>query len=187
MNRAIFLDRDGTIIEEKGYICHLSESAIFPFAFEAVRLMNQHHFKVIGITNQSAVARAICTQEQVETMHAEIREAFLQRQAVIETFYYCPYHADGVVEEFKKNHPWRKPSPGMLLQAAADYSIDLSASYIIGDDTIDIQAGKNAGCKTILVLTGKGCQTREKLKQHHIAPDLTAENILIAINKIIAL
>ncbi|NIM17083.1 MAG: HAD-IIIA family hydrolase [Candidatus Aminicenantes bacterium] len=187
MNRAIFLDRDGTIIEERGYICHLSESEIFPFAFEAVRQMNQHHFKVIGITNQSAIARAICTQEQVETMHAEIREAFLQRQAVIETFYYCPYHADGVVEEFKKNHPWRKPSPGMLLQAAVDYNIDLLESYMMGDDTIDIQAGKNAGCKTVLVLTGKGRQTREKLKQNRISPDLTAENILIAFNKIIAL
>jgi D-glycero-D-manno-heptose 1,7-bisphosphate phosphatase len=185
MNRAIFLDRDGTIIEEKGYICHLSESEIFPFAFDAVRRMNEHDFKVIVISNQSAVARGICTREQVETMHAEIRAAFLQRQAVIEKFYYCPYHVDGVIEAFKTNHPWRKPSTGMLLQAAADFHIDLRASYMVGDDVIDIRTGINAGCKTVLVLTGKGSQAREILKQKGIAPDFISENILTAINEII--
>jgi len=184
MNKAIFLDRDGTIIEERGYICHLSRSEIFPFSFEAVRRMNKNHFKVIGITNQSAIARGICTQEQVENLHAEIREKFLNREVVIDKFYYCPFHLDGVIEKFKKSHPCRKPAPGMLIQAAKDFDIDLSQSYMMGDNLIDIQAGKNAGCKTVLVLTGKGLQTRQRLGKENITPDLISENILTAINEI---
>lgn len=185
MNKAVFLDRDGTIIEEKGYICHLRESEIFPFSFEALRRMKENHFKVIGITNQSSIARGICTQEQVEKIHAEILAEFLERQAVIDKFYYCPYHVDGVVEKFKKSHPWRKPLPGMLLRAAKDFDIDLSRSYMMGDDLVDIQAGKNANCKTVLVLTGKGRQTREKLAKENIRPDLISENILTAFEEIL--
>ncbi|UCH93316.1 MAG: HAD family hydrolase, partial [Candidatus Aminicenantes bacterium] len=176
MNKAIFLDRDGTIIEEKGYICHLAQSEIFPFAYEAVRMMNENHFKVIVITNQSAVARGICTGEQVENLHLTIQKEFLKRQAVIDRFYYCPYHTDGVIEAFKKDHPWRKPAPGMILQAAKDFDINLSQSYMIGDDLIDIQVGKNAGCQTVLVLTGKGRQTKKKLEKENIIPDLISEN-----------
>ncbi len=188
MNRAIFLDRDGTIMEEKGYICHLVKSDIFPFAYEAVRMMNEYRFKVIVVTNQAAVARGIRSLEQVENLHAALREEFLQRQAVIEKFYYCPYHPEGVIDSLKKLHPWRKPSPGMLLQAAEDFHIDLSQSVMIGDDLIDILAGKNAGCKTILVLTGKGADTLKKLEESDpaIAPDGVSANIFTAVKEIIA-
>lgn len=184
-NKAIFLDRDGTIIQDRGYICHLFESEIFPFAYEAVRIMNENQFKVIGITNQSSIARGICSPEQVETLHLTIREKLQVRQALIEKFYYCPYHADGEIPAYKKEHPWRKPSPGMLIQAARDFNIQLSHSYMMGDNLIDIQAGKNAGCRTVLVLTGKGLQTKEKLEKENINPDLICKNILTAIKEII--
>jgi D-glycero-D-manno-heptose 1,7-bisphosphate phosphatase len=184
MNKAIFLDRDGTVIEDRGYINHLSQSEIYPFAFDAVRRMNEHGFKVIIVTNQSAIARGLCTIEQLETIHSEIQETFSKNRALIDKFYYCPYHADGVIEGFKKKHPWRKPSPGMLLQAAADFEIDLSQSYMIGDNITDIQAGKNAGCRTVLVLTGKGREHKEKLEENDTAPDLITENLLTAAGKI---
>jgi D-glycero-D-manno-heptose 1,7-bisphosphate phosphatase len=184
MNRAIFLDRDGTIIEEKNYICHLSQSAIFPFTANAVRKMNEKGFCVVGITNQSAIARGICTREQVEKIHADICSKLLEEQAVIHRFYYCPYHPEGVVSEYRQFHHWRKPQPGMILQAAEDFGIDLGESYMMGDDLIDIQAGMNAGCKTVLVLTGKGQETKEKLAGQGIAPHLVTDNILTAIEKI---
>ncbi len=184
MNNAIFLDRDGTIIEEKGYICHLSQSAVFPFAGEAVSRMNAAGFKVIGISNQSAIGRGICTVEQVEQVHADIQEILLKEEAVIHGFYYSPFHPEAVVSQYRKEHAWRKPRPGMLLQAGDDFDIHLPASYMIGDSVIDIQAGQQAGCKTILVLTGKGRQTREELVHKGIVPNLVTDNILTAIEEI---
>jgi D-glycero-D-manno-heptose 1,7-bisphosphate phosphatase len=184
MNKAIFFDRDGTIIEERGYISLLQQSEIFPFAVEAVRLMNDHHFKVIGITNQSAIARGIATPEQVETIHREITETLAKQGAVIDRFYYCPYHAEAVIPAYRKQSEWRKPQPGMIFQAAADFHIDLTQSYMVGDDVIDIETGKNAGCKTVLVLTGKGCQVFAQLPGRHIQPDIISENILTAIQEI---
>jgi histidinol phosphatase-like enzyme len=92
---------------------------------------------------------------------------------------------EGVLPEFRKVSEWRKPGPGMILQAAKDFNVDLSESYMVGDDLIDIEAGKNAGCRTALVLTGKGCMAREKLPKKNIQPDIISENILTAIKTII--
>ncbi|MGE5341634.1 MAG: D-glycero-alpha-D-manno-heptose-1,7-bisphosphate 7-phosphatase [Candidatus Omnitrophota bacterium] len=178
--KAIFLDRDGTLIQDNGYICRLSESAIFPFSFEAVRRMNRLGFKVIVVTNQSSIARGICTKEEVETMHRDIRQLFLKNDSIIDGFYYCPYHIDGEIEAYRIDHPWRKPAPGMLLQAAADFNITLTESYMIGDAMCDMEVGKNAGCKTILVLTGKGEETQKKLMESGVIPDRITTNILDA-------
>lgn len=185
MNKAIFLDRDGTIIKENGYICSWEESEVFSFAYQAVRMMNENSYKVIGITNQSSIARGICTVQQVENLHFQILEKFLQQQAVIEKFYYCPYHKEGIIEPFNTDHHWRKPSPGMILQAARDFNIDVRQSYMVGDQMTDIQAGIQAGCKTILVLTGKGIETQKQLEKKNIQPHRISENILTAINEII--
>lgn len=184
MNKAIFFDRDGTIIEERGYISRLRQSEIFPFTAEAVRLMNENHFKAIVITNQSAIARGICTPEQVETIHREISETLAKQGAVIDRFYYCPFHTEGVIPAYKKKSECRKPLPGMIFQAAADFHIDLSQSYMVGDDLVDIETGKNAGCKTVLVLTGKGRQVFEQLPGRDIQPDIVSENILTVIIEI---
>jgi D-glycero-D-manno-heptose 1,7-bisphosphate phosphatase len=184
MNRAIFLDRDGTLIEEKNYICSLSQSNIFPYTAEAVQLMNRMGFKVIVISNQSAIARGLCTQEQVEQIHADLAAILLEKKARIHGFYYCPFHPEGIVPRFSQAHPWRKPEPGMILQAAHDFDLSLPDSYMIGDDLCDIQVGQKAGCKTILVLSGKGKDTRILLDKEGLAPDLVSENILDAIQMI---
>lgn len=187
MNKAIFLDRDGTIIEEKGYIYTLRQSKIFPFTAEAVRLMNENHFKVIIITNQSAVSRGLCTLEQVETIHREITKILAQEGAVIDRFYYCPFHPDFDIPAYQNQSRYRKPAPGMILQAKEEFDLDLSESYMIGDDIIDIEVGKNAGCNTILVLTGKGREAKEELLDQNIQPDIISENILTAIKEILML
>ncbi|MFC2156133.1 D-glycero-alpha-D-manno-heptose-1,7-bisphosphate 7-phosphatase [Acidobacteriota bacterium] len=163
-NKAIFLDWDGTIMEDWGYICDFSEVSIFPFAVDAICFMNENKFKVIVVINQSSIARGICFEDQVRDIHRQTQQFFLDRKAVIDDFYYCPYHVDGVIEKFKKKHECRKPSPGMFLQAAKDYDIDLSRSFLIGDNECDILAGQNAGCGAILVLIGKGKQARTELK-----------------------
>ena len=185
-NKAIFLDRDGTIIEERGYICHLSESAIFPFSFEAIRLMQENGFKVIAATNQACIARGICTKDQVEKVHEDIRQQLLQQDAVLDAIYYSPWHPEGIVEEFKGNHPFRKPKPGMLRQASKDFDINLRESFMIGDSAIDIMAGKKAGCRTVLVLTGKGKEQMTEMYDKDIFPDMVCDNILGAINMILA-
>ncbi len=184
MNKAIFLDRDGTIIDELEYVCHLSQEKIFPFAFAAIKKMNQEGFRVIGITNQAAIARGICSLEEVEKLNRDLQEALKEEGAIVDRFYYSPYHPDFQKEKFKHLKHWRKPEPGMIIQGAKDFAINLEKSYMIGDSSIDIQAGKNAGCKTILVLTGKGKETKKELMQLNIQPDIITENILTAIESI---
>jgi D-glycero-D-manno-heptose 1,7-bisphosphate phosphatase len=149
--------------------------------------MQENHFKVIGITNQSSIARGICTIEQVERIHRQIIRILEKKGAVIDRFYYCPYHPEGTLSEFRKVSTGRKPAPGMILQAATDFNIDLSESYMMGDDRIDIETGKNAGCQTVLVLTGKGRMNRQQIlaKKNQPQPDIISENILTAIKTII--
>ncbi len=184
-NKAVFLDRDGTLIEDRGYICDFSQAVLFPYSIDAVRLMNENGFKVIVVTNQSAVARGICSESQVQQMHNKIKRFFADRHAVIDAFYYSPFHEEGTLEKYRKKHESRKPRPGMILQAADDFSVDLSRSFVIGDSTCDIMAGQNAGCKTILVLSGKNPrQTRQELRQNNVKPDLVVDNLLAAAREI---
>lgn len=184
-SKAIFLDRDGTLIEDRGFICDFSQVAIFPFAVEAVRMMKKSNFKVIVVTNQSAIARGICSESQVREIHRQLKNFFLDRGAVIDDFYYSPYHEDGIVDKYKKQHESRKPAPGMILQAAENYNLDLDQSFLIGDSECDILAGMNAGCKSILVLTGKGEQVKKEIKEKKIKPYLITPNILTAAEYII--
>jgi D-glycero-D-manno-heptose 1,7-bisphosphate phosphatase len=185
MDKAIFLDRDGTIIEEKGFICLFSDVEIFSFSAEAIKKMNQHNYRVFVVTNQSAVARGICTEEQIIEVHSGIKNFFLKQDAIIDKFYYSPYLEEGIIPEYKKNDVSRKPSPGMILQAADAFNIDLKKSFMIGDSSRDIVAGKNAGCQTILVLTGNGRLAQKELKALNLVPDYIAENILEAVQFIV--
>ncbi len=183
--KAIFLDRDGVLVEDRGYTCDFSEADVFPFAAGAVRSMNEHHYKVIVITNQSAVARGICSETQVLEMHRRMKKFFADSGAVIDDFYYCPYHEDGVIERYKKKHDHRKPSPGMIIQAANDHDLDLARCFLIGDNECDILAGQNAGCRSILVLTGKGRLVEKELQQKNIKPYAIAVDIRAAFEEII--
>ncbi len=176
--KAFFFDRDGTIIEDKDYICDFEEVEIFPFSIEALKIAKKKNFISIGITNQSSIARGICTKAQVEKIHMNLINHFKLIGISIRKIYYCPFHEDGIVKEFRKKDPCRKPAPGMILKASEEFNIDLSESYMIGDSTRDILAGINAGCKTALVLTGNGKKAKEELENLNIKPDLIADNIL---------
>ena len=154
MERAVFLDRDGTIIEDVGHLGECSKVRFLPGASEAIKLLNENGFKVIIVTNQAGIARGYFTEETLEEINGYIQGFLLKQGAIIDRIYYCPHHIEGSVNEYRKECHWRKPSPGMLVEAASEFEIALGESFIIGDQMTDIEAGYRAGCKTILLADG---------------------------------
>ncbi|MBL7960382.1 HAD family hydrolase, partial [bacterium] len=130
-HRAVFIDRDGTLNVEKDYVYKIEDFEFIPGAKEAIRLLNEHHFKVIVISNQSGIARGYYTPNDVHLLHDYIQRELRKEKAQIDAFFYCPHHPDGTVDEFRKLCDCRKPSPGMILQAEQKLNIDLQSSYVI--------------------------------------------------------
>jgi D-glycero-D-manno-heptose 1,7-bisphosphate phosphatase len=155
MKRAVFIDRDGTINEEKEYLFRTDDFAFIPGAPQAIRLLNEAGFLVIVVTNQSGVARGYYTEEDVLLLHRHIAAQLEQCGARVDAWYYCPHHPAGR-GSYSLPCRCRKPLPGMLLEAAGRYDIDLESSIMIGDKLIDMEAGAAAGCRPILVRTGYG-------------------------------
>lgn len=158
--KAVFLDRDGTLNRYVGFLRDIEELELMEGAAEAVKEINRSGFLAIVVTNQPVVARGEVTFEEMELIHQKLETLLGAEGAYLDAIYYCPHHPDkgydGEVAELKMECPCRKPNPGMLLQAAKDCNIDLSESWMIGDSRSDIMAGKNAGCKTILLPDVKG-------------------------------
>jgi D,D-heptose 1,7-bisphosphate phosphatase len=185
MKRAVFLDRDGTLIKNKGYICKFKDVEFYPFSLDALKLIRLHNFQIVVITNQSSIARGICSEEQIINIHQKMGEYLETKGAVIDKFYYCPYHPNAGILKYRTNSNLRKPQPGMLFKAAEELSIDLKQSYFIGDSLSDIQAGQRAGCQTILVKTGHGIQSLIEIQKQDVKVDLISENLLLAIKEIV--
>lgn len=181
--RAIFLDRDGVLNIDKGLIHRKEDLVLYDFTINAIKKINSSPYLTIVVTNQSVVARNLCTIEELEDIHRKLDTELGVEGAKLDALYYCPYHPDkGYPEEnpvYKKEHSWRKPNPGMLLQASEDFNIDLGKSYLIGDRSSDIEAGKRAGVTSIGVLTGDGLKSGETL------PDYTFENLKEAVDFIL--
>lgn len=155
MNRAVFLDRDGTINEDRGYIQDTSDFIFEHRSIDAIRLLNRAGFKVVVISNQAGIALGHCTIEAVDRLHKWVSDQLAVYEAVVDGFYYCPHHPEGQ-GVYRKVCECRKPAPGLLLQAAADFSIDLAASWMVGDHQSDIKAAQAAGVKPVFILTGHG-------------------------------
>ncbi len=174
MERAVFLDRDGTIIEHVDYVYDCSQVKLIPRASEAIRLLNESGFKVIIITNQPGVARGYFTEETVREINKYIQECLAKAEARIDKVYYCPHHADGIIEEYAKECDCRKPKPGMIESAVRELGIDLEGSFVIGDRTIDVEAGDRAGCKTILLANEDRPNNMKETATiaDYVAPDL---------------
>jgi len=180
MKKAVFLDRDGTLIQDLGYICNFSQVGFFTFAAAAVRAMNEAGYLVIVVSNQSAVARGICSEKEIKLLHRQLQNHFKKDGAAIAAFYYCPFLVDGAISRFRQDSPMRKPAPGMLLQAASDFELDLSSCFMIGDKTDDILAGKEAGCRTMLVRTGQGRSSEISFQSIDPRPDYIVDDLLAA-------
>jgi D,D-heptose 1,7-bisphosphate phosphatase len=186
---AIFLDRDGVINEEVGYLDSLDKLRIIPCAYEALKLINGSGMKAVIISNQAGVARGLFTEEFVCKTN-EYLQAILREQSVyIDNFYYCPHHPTEGTEPYRKVCDCRKPAPGMFLRAAEDLNIDLKSSYMIGDRFIDMEAARKVGAKGILVKTGYGQELLQDdgpdQSTEENKPDFVAADILEAVHWIL--
>jgi D-glycero-D-manno-heptose 1,7-bisphosphate phosphatase len=184
--RAVFLDRDGNINRDVGYPNSYDIIEIYPYSFEAVRKLNQAGFLAVIITNQSGIGRGLIQEENLLDIHARMQADFEQQRAHIDGVYYCPHYLDSSHPEYGRDCTCRKPRPGMGLQAVRDFGIDPALSYMIGDKVEDIQFGLNLGATPILVLTGYGEKSREKLAVLGIEPAYIAPTLLDAVNWILA-
>ena len=182
--RCIFLDRDGTINQYRGLICRDEDFEIEPCAVQAIRAINASGYLAVVVTNQPVVARGMCSIEDVEHIHAKMETLLGNEGAYLDAVYYCPHHPDkGYPEEdpaYKIPCDCRKPGTGMIRACAQAYNVDLANSWIVGDTTLDLQTGRNAGLCTVLVLTGEAGRD----KKYDVTPDLVADDLLGAVEMI---
>ena len=170
---AVFLDRDGVLTKEKGYICRAENLEIFPYAFECVRRIKEKGYYAIVITNQAGIAKGLFTESDLQNMHL-----YLKKMTGIDAIYYCPHHPEGKIPEYRKVCHCRKPETGMFEQACRDYAIDMSRSFMVGDRASDIIAGQRAGLKTILLESGYGTERLEE----EVHPDYILEDLQMALD-----
>lgn len=183
--RAVFIDRDGTISEEVGYINHPSRFRLFPYSGTAIKLLNDQDWLAIVITNQAGVARGYFSEAMIHTVHEKLRQDLETGGAKLDAIYYCAHHPSVGPPAYRQACDCRKPKPGLVHRAAEDLDIDLAASWMVGDRYSDIEMAHNAGVRSVFVMSGYGRgeweQQRSQWKQH---PDLVAEDLLEAISKI---
>lgn len=181
--KAIFLDRDGVINDDTEFIHRPEDFKLYNHTAKAIRKINQSDFLAVVATNQSVVARNLCTEEELKLIHNKMEQDLGHEHAWIDRIYYCPHHPDkGFPEEnevYKIDCECRKPKPGMLIQGAKEYHIDLSSSYMIGDNERDIAAGKAAGCITVGVATGKGLDSASLLPDYFFSDLAEAVDFII--------
>jgi D-glycero-D-manno-heptose 1,7-bisphosphate phosphatase len=173
--RAVFLDRDGTLIEHVHYLTDPALVRLLPGVAEALNRLQRAGFARVIVTNQSAVGRGMLSEERLEQIHVELNRQLAAQGATLDAIYYCPDAPAGDDQTVVENSN-RKPGAGMLFRAAADLKLDLSASWMVGDLMSDVLAGLNAGCRTILVLSGKtsAADAETFAEPTLIAPDLSA-------------
>lgn len=152
MDKAVFLDRDGTLIRDVGYLTKPEQVHVLRNAVEGAAALRALGYRLVVATNQSVIGRGMMTRDELAAVHDDIAERFARGGADIDAFYYSPYHPDADILEYRRDHPTRKPHPGMLLQAAKERAIDLSESFMIGDGERDCLAGKAAGCRTVQIV-----------------------------------
>ncbi len=178
MKPAVFLDRDGTVIEEVGYLNRLDRVSFFPWSVDAVRVLGDAGLRVVVVTNQAGVARGYFDEQFVRATHALIDERMRNGRARIDGYYYCPHHPDGRVASYRAECDCRKPKPGMILRAARELDIDVARSFVVGDRWLDVEMGRAAGATTVLVKTGYGLEDDDR--PDGLEADRVADNLMDA-------
>ena len=183
--RAVFLDRDGVLNIEAGYIHRLEDLNLIPRAAQAVRQLNDNKIFCCLVSNQSGPARGYYGADHVDALHERLCQLlYTEGNARLDALYYCPYlspQAGGINPEFTRWSTWRKPNTGMLVAAAWEHDLDLSQSFMVGDKATDVDMAHNAGCKGILVQTGYGQDVLGGKYQHHTHPDYVAADLSEAV------
>lgn len=196
-SKALFLDRDGTILKEVpgtdadnpdtlGYLTKVEQVELIKNAGSAISKARKLGYKIIIITNQSAFARGLLTEEEFERINQKMYKLLYESDpgAIIDDLFFSPYFKDGIIEKYRKETTYRKPGIGMIMEAKEKYNIDLPDSYFVGDSYTDMKTGINAGTKTILVLTGYGKIAYKKCLDEKLKINFIADNLLEAVNYI---
>lgn len=187
---AVFFDRDGTLNEEIGHVRNAEDFRVYSFAARAVRLVNEAGLRAIVVSNQSGIGRGLIPESLVRRVNRQLTRRIAAGGGRLDAIYYCPHHPEASVERFRVVCECRKPATGLLEAAAREFGVDLGRSFMIGDRFVDILAGRRAGARSILVLTGVG---RRELEDENAAgitaitqPDHVAENAYKAVRWILA-
>jgi D-glycero-D-manno-heptose 1,7-bisphosphate phosphatase len=182
MNRAVFLDRDGTVNEEVGYLSDLKKLRLLPGAGAAIRMLNEAGLKVVLVTNQSGVARGYFPESFVTETHELLTRMLALESARLDGIYYCPHHPKAGNSAYTMDCDCRKPATGMLDRAARDLEIDLGRSFMVGDKWSDVELGNRAGARSVLVRTGFAPDDAGNMRPLHLRePDYTAHDISEAV------
>ena len=160
---AVFLDRDGTINVEVDHLSRPEELRLLPDAARAIARLRSAGCPVVVVTNQSAVARGLLTEAELSGIHREFERLLREQGTGVDAIYYCPHHPEFGSPAYRRACACRKPGPGLLRRAALEHGLDLERSFMVGDRLSDLQAGWNAGCRVVLVLTGYGEETRREV------------------------
>jgi D,D-heptose 1,7-bisphosphate phosphatase len=177
MNKAVFIDKDGTLIRDISYNVNTDLIEFEPFAFEALAILQKHGYLLIIITNQPGIAFEYFTEDALQEVHAHIRRMLGQKGIRLSGFYFCPHHVSRTLKNYATACNCQKPAPGMLLKAASDLHIDLLQSWMVGDILNDVEAGNSAGCKTVLINNGNETEWRFNALRK---PCYMVENLLAA-------
>ena len=181
---AVFLDRDGTLSEERGFIDRLELLEISPWTTDAIRLLNRAGFVVVVVTNQSAIGRGIIDLPFLQAVHDAFDRHLARSGARVDRYYYCPHHPDARLPEFRVVCRCRKPGPGMIEQATTEFGLDLSRSFMVGDRLIDVACGHAAGVRSLLVRSGHSAHTGEA-PPGLSEPDAILNNLMEAVGWIL--
>jgi D-glycero-D-manno-heptose 1,7-bisphosphate phosphatase len=177
--RAAFLDRDGTLIEEVGYLSRVGQVSLYPWSIDAIRLLNRAGLRVVVTTNQAGVARGYFQEAAVRDVHRHIDSIVTESGARIDAYYYCPHHPEGKVEPYGRACDCRKPGPGLVDRAARELGVDPKQSFVVGDRWLDVQLARAVGARAVLVRTGYGA-TEETQPPPDVAFDVVTDNLMDA-------
>jgi len=184
MRPAIFLDRDGTLNVDVGYLHALDQLELFPWTVDALRLLKRAGFALVVVTNQSGVAAGLIDEGFVEIAHRELQRRLEAEGAGIDGYYSCPHHPMGALEKFRAECRCRKPGPGMVEDAVRDLGLDPARSWVIGDKWLDVQLGQAVGARSILVRTGWG-RRQESTRPEGQHVDAVCDNLMHAVSVIL--
>lgn len=177
--RAVFLDRDGTLIDEVGYLDRVERVVLYPWSIDAVRLLNRAGLRVVMVTNQSGVARGFFSEAVVDEVHAHIASQLAEGGARIDAYYYCPHHPDGKVPGYAHICDCRKPGRALVDRAVAAFGIDPARSFVVGDRWLDVELAQAVGARGVLVKTGYGVTEIEKPRPR-VTADAIVDNLIAA-------
>ena len=184
---AVFIDRDGTLTEEVGYVNHPSRLQLLPGSAIAIRRLNEAGIAAVVATNQAGIARGYFSEEVMHAVHERLVEQLKEAGAHLDGLYVCPHHPTEGTPPFRTECDCRKPKPGLLLRAARDLDLDLAASYMVGDKASDLVVAPAVGARAVLVLTGYGRGEWEYRRAHFsVPPDHVAADLREAVDWVIA-